>query len=74
MQRGWYADLNVIDLDRLAVHEPEVLDDFPTGSRHLVQRADGYRATVVNGAVLMRDGAHGGAFPGRVLQNEAAAA
>jgi len=74
VQRGWYADLNVIDLDRLAVHEPEVLDDFPTGARHLVQRADGYRATIVNGAILMRDGEHAGAFPGRVLTNEAASA
>jgi len=75
VQRGWYADLNVIDLERLAVHEPEVLDDFPTGARHLVQRADGYRATIVNGAVLMRDGAHtAGCHPGRVLRNEAAAA
>jgi N-acyl-D-aspartate/D-glutamate deacylase len=35
--------------------------------------ADGYVATIVNGTVLMRDGKHTGALPGRVLRNEAGA-
>jgi N-acyl-D-aspartate/D-glutamate deacylase len=71
VRRGWQADLNVIRLDRLGVREPEVRHDFPTGARHLVQRADGYVTTVVNGQVVMRDGEHTGALPGRVLRNEA---
>src|SRR5262249_18023237 len=70
VRRGWSADLNVIDFDRLGVREPEVRHDFPTGARHLSQRADGYLATIVNGRVGMRDGAHAGAFPGRVPRNE----
>jgi N-acyl-D-amino-acid deacylase len=71
VRRGWSADLNVIDLDRLGVREPEVRHDFPTGARHLSQRANGYAATIVNGRVVMRDGVHTGALPGRVLRNEA---
>jgi N-acyl-D-aspartate/D-glutamate deacylase len=73
VSRGWAADLNVIDFDRLGVREPEVRHDFPTAARHLSQRADGYLATIVNGAVVMRDGAHTGALPGRLLRNEAVA-
>jgi hypothetical protein len=37
------------------------------------QRAGGYEATVVNGMVLIREGAHSGVFPGRVLRNVAVA-
>jgi N-acyl-D-aspartate/D-glutamate deacylase len=73
IRRGWYADLNVIDVDRLDVREPEISHDFPTGARHLVQRADGYDATVVNGTMLMRGGTHSGSFPGRVLRHDAVA-
>jgi N-acyl-D-aspartate/D-glutamate deacylase len=73
VRRGWQADLNVIDLGRLGVCPPEISHDFPTGARHLVQRAKGFVATVVNGTVTMRDGVHTGALPGRVVRNEAAA-
>jgi N-acyl-D-aspartate/D-glutamate deacylase len=71
VRRGWAADLNVIDLARLGVREPEVRHDFPTGARHLSQRADGYVATIVNGRVVMRNGEHSGALPGRIIRNEA---
>jgi N-acyl-D-amino-acid deacylase len=69
---GWLADLNVIDLDRLDLGMPEVRHDLPTGATNLSQRATGYDATIVNGTVLMRDGEHTGALPGRVLRNEKA--
>src|SRR5262245_14136276 len=71
VRRGWAADLNVIDFARLGVREPEVRHDFPTGARHLSQRADGYLATIVNGRVVMRGGEHTGALPGRLIRNEA---
>jgi N-acyl-D-aspartate/D-glutamate deacylase len=70
---GWYADLNVIDLARLDLALPEVRHDLPGGAPNLVQGARGYVATVVNGRVVMRDGASTGALPGRVLRNEAVA-
>jgi len=69
---GWFADLNVIDLDRLDLGMPEVRHDLPSGATNLSQRATGYAATIVNGDILMRDGAHTGALPGRVLRNEKA--
>src|SRR5262249_1271570 len=71
VRRGWAADLNVIDLARLGVREPEVRHDFPTGARHLSQRADGYLATIVNGRVVMRNGEHTGVLPGTLIRNDA---
>jgi len=73
VRAGWYADLNVIDVDRVDLELPEIRHDLPAGAVNLSQRARGYVATIVNGAVLMRAGAHTGALPGRVLRNEAVA-
>jgi N-acyl-D-aspartate/D-glutamate deacylase len=70
LRRGAAADLNVIDLERLDLELPELRHEFPTGAPHFAQGARGYLATVVNGVVLMRDGRHTGALPGRVLRNE----
>ena len=70
LRHGAYADLNVIDLDRLDVTMPELRHEFPAGAPHLTQGSVGYDATVVNGKVLMRGGKHTGALPGTVLRNE----
>jgi N-acyl-D-aspartate/D-glutamate deacylase len=70
LRHGAFADINVIDLDRLDVTPPELKHEFPTGAPHLTQDARGYVATVVNGKVLMRAGEHTGAFPGVLLRNE----
>jgi len=45
-----------------------VVDDLPAGARRLVQRSRGIAATVVNGEVLLRNGEHTGALPGRLLR------
>ena len=45
-----------------------MLHDLPAGGKRLVQRADGYRATVVAGDVVMRDGEPTGALPGRLVR------
>jgi N-acyl-D-aspartate/D-glutamate deacylase len=68
LRAGAHADVNVIDFDRLDLLRPEVRHELPTGAPNLTQGARGYDATVVNGIVVMRDGAHTGAFPGVVLR------
>jgi N-acyl-D-aspartate/D-glutamate deacylase len=65
---GYRADLNVIDFDRLAPRRPEIVEDLPAGGRRLVQRADGYVATVVAGQVAFRDGAPTGTRAGRLIR------
>ncbi|WP_372918969.1 amidohydrolase family protein [Sandarakinorhabdus sp.] len=65
---GQRADINLIDLDRLALLPPEVEHDLPAAGRRLLQRARGYRATLVAGQVTYRDGEATGALPGRLLR------
>ena len=65
---GKKADINLIDFANLRVRMPELVADFPMGGRRLVQRADGYVATVVTGAVTYRNGVATGARPGRVVR------
>jgi N-acyl-D-aspartate/D-glutamate deacylase len=65
---GMRADLNLIDLDGLRLHAPEMVFDLPAGGRRLVQHVDGYRATVVAGEVTFEDGEATGARPGRLVR------
>jgi N-acyl-D-amino-acid deacylase len=65
---GMKADVNVIDLDALALAAPEMVFDLPAHGRRLVQRARGYRATIVSGAVVAQDGEATGALPGRLVR------
>jgi N-acyl-D-aspartate/D-glutamate deacylase len=59
----------VIDLARLGERQPELLHDFPGGAPRYVQRATGYVATLVNGAVAVRNDEHTGARAGAVLRH-----
>ncbi len=65
---GYRADLNLIDFANLALEAPYVAYDLPAGARRLVQRARGYRATLVAGEVVFRDGEETGARPGKLLR------
>jgi N-acyl-D-aspartate/D-glutamate deacylase len=68
IEPGKRADLNLIDLDGLRLRAPEMTHDLPAGGRRLVQRADGYKATVVAGEVTFTDGEPTGARPGRLVR------
>jgi N-acyl-D-amino-acid deacylase len=72
VREGMAADFVVFDPETIAAEMPEVVDDLPGGARRLVQRTRGIAATVVNGEVLLRDGKHTGALPGRLLRGPAA--
>jgi N-acyl-D-aspartate/D-glutamate deacylase len=68
IREGMAADMVVFDPDTIMAELPEVVDDLPAGARRLVQRTRGIAATVVNGEVLLRNGKHTGALPGRLLR------
>ncbi|MCL2534883.1 MAG: amidohydrolase family protein [Nocardiaceae bacterium] len=65
---GKKADLNVIDFERLQLKSPAMVHDLPGGARRLLQRAEGYRATIVSGQVVLRDGEDTGARPGALVR------
>jgi N-acyl-D-amino-acid deacylase len=68
VREGFAADLVVFDPDTIGPEMPDVVRDLPAGARRLVQKARGIGATVVNGEVVLRDGKHTGALPGKLLR------
>jgi N-acyl-D-aspartate/D-glutamate deacylase len=65
---GLRADLNVIDYDRLTFGPPRMAYDLPAGARRLVQKADGYVATFVNGVQTVDHDCFTGELPGRLVR------
>jgi len=72
--RGWLregmpADIVVYDLETLRVKPMETVRDLPDGDWRRVQKADGYRYTIVNGQITFEDGKCTNALPGKVLRS-----
>ena len=65
---GKKADINVINFSKLKINAPEVLYDLPSGGRRMVQRIDGYDATIVSGEVVSKMGKPTEALPGRLIR------
>jgi N-acyl-D-aspartate/D-glutamate deacylase len=68
LEVGMRADLNIVELDRLSLRRPVMQRDLPAGGRRLVQRADGYVATLVGGEVIAEHGTLTGARPGQLVR------
>jgi N-acyl-D-aspartate/D-glutamate deacylase len=68
LEVGKKADLNLIDLDGLRLLPPEMLYDLPAGGKRFMQRAAGYRATIVSGELAMENDESTGALPGRLVR------
>ena len=66
---GLKANLNVIDYDKLRLYAPRMVQDLPAGGQRLLQDAEGYRAVVVAGEVVLRDDELTGANPGRLYRS-----
>ncbi|MEM1031106.1 MAG: amidohydrolase family protein [Myxococcota bacterium] len=71
---GQKADLNVIDHARLQLDRPRLVGDLPAGGKRLIQRARGYLATIVSGAVTVERGELTGVRPGRLVRGGGAGA
>ncbi len=68
LKPGYLADINVIDFDALKLLKPWLAFDLPAGGKRLLQKAEGYTATIKSGVVTFRDGAMTGALPGIVVR------
>jgi N-acyl-D-aspartate/D-glutamate deacylase len=66
---GLKADVNVFDPTTVGEHQPRIVHDFPGGAPRFIQRASGYKATIVNGRVNLVDGELTGERAGRVLRH-----
>ena len=73
LRPGFTADIVVFDETSVRPRLPTVQRDLPGGARRLVQKADGIAATIVNGAITLRDGEPTGAHPGQLIRGGAAA-
>ena len=65
---GYMADLNVIDLDSVKLGKPWLAFDLPAGGKRLLQKAEGYVATIKGGVVTFREGQWTGATPGGLIR------
>jgi N-acyl-D-aspartate/D-glutamate deacylase len=73
VKEGYHADLVLFEADRIRPQVPKIETDLPGGARRLVQKAEGIRATIVNGAVTLEDGEPTGNVAGQVLKGALAA-
>ncbi len=64
---GKAADLVLFDPATVACATEEFVNDFPGEANRYVRRGAGYRAVIVNGEVVLRDGKYTEARPGRVV-------
>lgn len=72
VRQGYQADLVLFEENGIRPCLPTVERDLPGGARRLVQKAEGIKATLVNGAVAFQDGEATGTFAGTVLKGRLA--
>ncbi|MGE5852894.1 MAG: N-acyl-D-amino-acid deacylase family protein [Deltaproteobacteria bacterium] len=68
LRAGFAADIAVFDPATVNTLEPEYVQDLPANETRMIQKAAGVPHTVVNGEVVIEDGAPTGALPGKVLR------
>lgn len=70
LAEGKRADVNIIDMDKVIECQPQLIRDFSNDPPRLTQKAEGYKATICNGAVIVENGELTGQRAGRVLRNQ----
>jgi N-acyl-D-aspartate/D-glutamate deacylase len=65
---GLKADINILDVDKLALKTPRKVEDLPGGGARFIQDCVGIEATFVAGQQIYRDGVATGALPGRLVR------
>ena len=68
LKTGYAADITVFNPDTVAPDIPRVARDVPGGGMRYEQRAQGYKATIVNGQLFTQDGEATQARAGRLLR------
>jgi len=71
LRPGMAADVTVFDPANVNTMEPEYVQDLPGNETRMIQKAAGVPHTIVNGQVVIENGAPTGAYPGKVLRPNA---
>jgi N-acyl-D-amino-acid deacylase len=72
IKEGYKADVLLFEEGRVRPCLPTIESDLPGGARRLVQKAEGIRATIVNGTVTLENGQSTGQFAGEVIKGKLA--
>jgi N-acyl-D-aspartate/D-glutamate deacylase len=72
LREGYKADVVLFEEGGIRPCLPTVETDLPGGARRLVQKAEGIRATLVNGAMAFENGQATGDYAGTVLKGKLA--
>jgi len=65
---GLKANINVIDMQRLRLFSPHMVQDLPAGGQRLLQEAEGYVAVIVAGETVLEHDRLTGRYPGRLVR------
>ncbi len=68
LEPGMRADINIIDAENLKLEPPEMVFDLPAGGQRFMQRAKGYKRTMVAGVDVIIDDEITGELPGRLYR------
>jgi len=69
LSEGWFADVVVLDAERVGPGPVHFRDDLPTGASRLYAEARGIEHVLVNGREIVASGEFTGATPGTVLRS-----
>jgi N-acyl-D-aspartate/D-glutamate deacylase len=69
LRPGMAADIVIFDADTVRPLPESIVHDFPANGWRFKEPAAGIIATIVNGEVLLENGEHTGALPGKVARN-----
>jgi N-acyl-D-aspartate/D-glutamate deacylase len=69
LREGLAADIVIFDPKTVKPGPESVVHDFPAGGWRIKEPAEGIYMTIVNGTVLLENGVHTGALPGKVIRN-----
>ena len=68
LRPGYAADIAVFDAATVNALEPEYIQDLPGNETRMIQNAVGVPYTIINGEIVIENGAPTGALPGKVLR------
>ncbi len=69
LRAGMAGDVTIFDAETVGPREARKVRDLPGGEGRIIAEADGIHYVVVGGQVLLEDGKHTGALPGRLLRS-----